>query len=361
MRRQTFSSLCLLTLGGLLGCGTAPPEPSAPAQAPSPGDPTCANSPLEWLTRKTLAEDAEVVLEDVTYCSEGLRIRGQICRPQGAEKKPILSLNHSGVLGVLDRGTLAGACAQLARRGFAVFESDFRGESTSEGQVEICLGEVADALNMLSVANREPYVQPDRVVMMGMSHGGCVVLHALEFGFRPLAAAVLYPPTDFGDAYRFWQGQLANGTPFPDPAKLSALLRKVTGGAPGDSMAVDTEYARRSPMAEVALMPLVPTPLFIAQGTADIAVPFWDTCQFAAASGPAVTAFRTTPDGQYVAESPPALCPQTSLHWLPAGLNPRDWTNTRYLGIYEGATHGGGPAGPWMLFDGVGFLQKWTR
>ena len=60
--------------------------------------------------------------------------------------------------------------------------SEYRGEGGSEGRKEVCLGEVDDVLQMLAIADVQPYVKPDRVLMWGGSHGGCVTLRAIERG-----------------------------------------------------------------------------------------------------------------------------------------------------------------------------------
>ena len=58
-------------------------------------------------------------------------------------------------------------------------------------------------LAMIEVGLAQPWADPDRVVMAGMSHGGCVTLRALQRGAPLHEALALVPPTDMAALYRY--------------------------------------------------------------------------------------------------------------------------------------------------------------
>jgi hypothetical protein len=73
----------------------------------------------------------------------------------------------------------------------------------SEGNVELCLGEVIDSLQLTTMLGtyRPPgststWVDPTKLLMWGHSHGACVTLRAVEAGAPVAAAAAFDGPTD---------------------------------------------------------------------------------------------------------------------------------------------------------------------
>lgn len=94
-------------------------------------------------------------------------------------KRPAIVLLHSGFFG--DQATREWG-NQLAQHGFITIMPSYRGEKRgldgkkSEGRIEFCSGEVDDAQSALAVLRARPDVDPNRIILMGASHGGCIAL-----------------------------------------------------------------------------------------------------------------------------------------------------------------------------------------
>jgi dipeptidyl aminopeptidase/acylaminoacyl peptidase len=84
----------------------------------------------------------------------------------------------------------------LARAGFAVLHTDYRGHAGSDpaGDLdrETRLGYVEDAANAVRALRREPYVDGDKMAMLGRSMGGGVTQGVLVTRPGLVRAAVVY-------------------------------------------------------------------------------------------------------------------------------------------------------------------------
>ncbi len=129
-------------------------------------------------------------LEIPFYVFEPLRLRG----PRG---HAALVWIHGGVHGDLDP-TYFPFIREAVARGYVVIAPEYRG-STGYGQTHyeaIDYGgyEVDDCLTALDeFRNRMPYVDPERLGIIGWSHGGFIALHSVfrdQTSFRAAAALV---------------------------------------------------------------------------------------------------------------------------------------------------------------------------
>ena len=112
----------------------------------------------------------------------------------------MLISNHGGFAGLPDWDDPKGFCALAAKAGWVMAESSYRGEDGSDGEIEVCLGEVDDVLAMLEVVRSQSYADPDRIAMLGVSHGGCVTSRAVERGADVDVAAEIAGPADWNAA-----------------------------------------------------------------------------------------------------------------------------------------------------------------
>jgi dipeptidyl aminopeptidase/acylaminoacyl peptidase len=135
----------------------------------------------------------------VTYRSGGLTISGVLLRPHGPGPFPGIVLAHGYIepeLYTTGQG-LAREQDWLARQGFAVLHTDYRGHATSDPPVgpfdrEARLGYTRDAISGVLALEREPYVDPDRMALLGRSMGGGITLNALVAYPGLVEAAVIY-------------------------------------------------------------------------------------------------------------------------------------------------------------------------
>lgn len=139
--------------------GTAPPDYSAPPDAPY------------------VAEDVRVA------CPAGFALAGTYTRPRGSERVPaVLLLNGSGpqdrdealsiVPGYRPMRQIADT---LARRGIATLRLDDRGVGGSGGAMNATMADFADdARAAIAWLRERADVDPDRVAILGHSEGGIV-------------------------------------------------------------------------------------------------------------------------------------------------------------------------------------------
>ena len=340
-------------LAALLALGACGSDDDAAGSGDAGGGdaaPAADAGPTIWQSVDVLFDDGAIVTERVTYRSGGLLIDGQVCRPVEGGPFPVIVFNHGGFMG-LGVAPDSGNCVDSARSGFVWIGSSYRGEDASEGDVEVCLGEVDDVLAMIDVALAQPYADPDRVVMWGGSHGGCITARAVQRGAPVHAAADVFGPTDLASNYRFWVDEIEAGTgPTATYQQLVDVVDTAIGGPPAGHA---DAYQARSPSAFDLPGSL---PFLVTHGTVDELVPVNQSCSLVAGAG-GFTSFHL--DGaQAEVTSPPAGCDDAGLTWT-AGPRPTpDWPGGRYLVVYDGLGHGfGGAAGSAMLSDVLTFLM----
>ena len=322
--RSRLAIWCCLLLVVLTasGCFSDPPKP----------DKRATERP-DWTSVETTSE-ADVVIERVAYQSGDLTINGQVCRPSGDGPYPVLIWNHGGYGGLPDWDDPKGFCALVAKSGWVMAESSYRGEDDSEGQLEVCRGEVDDVLAMLDVVRGQSYADSERVAMVGQSHGGCITSKAVERGADIDVAADISGPTDWGALVT--DVKQAQNRPSADPTLQKVLedtvdvVEKAVGGSPSQ---YPERYAETSPDAEKIARS--DTPFIIMHGVADTIVPVRQSCDLASKAGD-FKAYRFDIAGAVVPEAPSG-CEELTWNDAPS---PTDTFNAdRYLFVYDKVDH----------------------
>lgn len=99
-----------------------------------------------------------------------------------------------------------------------------------------------DVLDAITFAKQRWNVDPQRIYVAGVSGGGHMAL--LMAGHHPdefSAVSAWVGPADLAEWHRF---HTKNGR----PQKYAVMIEKSLGGAPGTSIAIDTDYRDRSPV-----------------------------------------------------------------------------------------------------------------
>lgn len=169
--------------------------------------------------------------EGLKLVSDGLDVNNLVYLPDRlvpGVKYPAVVLCHGGYRGV--EFQTKGWARELAREGFVVVLPQFRGQGGSKGRFEFAAGEVDDAEAALGYVEGMPYVEKDRVGLVGYSIGGLVALRLAER--RPeLKALVLISaisdPVAFFEA--IWAGKPPDARR-PAGWKKDALARSPLGG-----------------------------------------------------------------------------------------------------------------------------------
>ncbi len=217
-----FASTCLgFTV--LTGCQQVQeevshtPSPEEPAQPlPSPGERASPEGREVFATPTSIPEcsnygdlpegedgsvaHSEVITEtegtvycELTYWSDGLRVKGLLGYPKGAGPYPAVIFNRGGNR---DVGALGGwELIPFVESGYVAAGSQYRGTLGGEGQEEFGGAEVNDVLNLILLLKSLTIVDPERIGIVGMSRGGMETYVALrrdlEDGIQDLKVAAV--------------------------------------------------------------------------------------------------------------------------------------------------------------------------
>ena len=216
--------------------------------------------------------------------SDGTRVRGFLLLPPGADaaRVPLIAQVHGGPLNHFRPG-YDGLAQLLVNRGYAVFQSNFRG-STGHGRdyVFAARGDYGNGRVQQDIVDGVRYLlaqgigDPQRVGIVGHSFGGYSALLGVTFAPELFKVAVAgSPPADFGWSMR-WLLDAGDQGARPDRS-LSAALR---------ALSVDPDdpatYARLHAQSPVANVSRLRRPVLILAGGADRVVAIREVINYAA-------------------------------------------------------------------------------
>jgi hypothetical protein len=310
------------------------------------------------------------------YKVEGKTIYGIVCSPTTAGKHKTVIINHGGF--ELNETSLNNLCIPSAAAGWVVAMSAYRGEKIkhstpvvapgqpipadapiapgasvvqSQGEIELCLGEVTDVFRLTEIVRGWPSVDPDRVLMWGHSHGACITVRAVQRGIKVKAAAAFAAPTDMVEWYKY--------SPPPTPSDTvltnTRLALPTTFGdittTPNTTVTPDQSripYDWRSPVTYAEdLKARTDVKILLLQGNADPLIHPSQACALARAYAPsnsppgtASMNWHLDASGAAVAATPVDCTGFTGLTWQ-TGAPPRGtWPDSRYLLVYDNLNHG---------------------
>jgi len=141
----------------------------------------------EIVIEQKLAPGANYDQYVVSYRSDGYKIRALMTVPNGpkpASGWPAIIFNHGFIPPAQYRTTerYVGYVDMIARSGYIVFKSDYRGHGSSEGPPEGAYGTPGytdDVLNALAAVKATKDVDPKRIGMWGHSLGGQLTLRSM--------------------------------------------------------------------------------------------------------------------------------------------------------------------------------------
>ena len=162
-----------------------------------------------------------------SYFSDGLKIYALLTVPVGkrpATGWPVIVFNHGYIPPAQYRTTerYVAYVDNLARSGYIVFRSDYRGHDQSEGDARGAYGDpgyVDDVLNAVASVKRLPEADPDRIGMWGHSLGGYITLRAMvispDIKAGVIWGGVVAPYPDLFARGNTRPTPAVTGTPFP--------------------------------------------------------------------------------------------------------------------------------------------------
>ncbi|QKX07285.1 S9 family peptidase [Aquimarina sp. TRL1] len=130
---------------------------------------------------------------NITYLSDGLKVKGVLVLPKKEGQYPTIIYNRGGNR---DTGAISPKAipflglAKIASKGYVVIASQYRGNMGGEGKEEFGGQDVNDVLNLLNVIKEIKQADTTNVGMYGWSRGGMMTYIALTKTNRIKAAAV---------------------------------------------------------------------------------------------------------------------------------------------------------------------------
>lgn len=194
--------------------------------------------------------------------------------PTAVAKSPAVIVLHSGFSG--DEETSAELGRELARRGITVILPAYRGEvrkldgKRSDGKVEFCKGEVADAEAALGWLRQQPGVDATRVGVLGLSHGGCIALRLASRAMELRAVATMSAPVAAGPFVQHLEDK-----PYQTFFFNGILASRIKGYVQAAPEQQPQAYEERSPLREAGKLSM---PMLVIHGLDDQIVPVQQAC-----------------------------------------------------------------------------------
>ncbi len=283
MHRLLLTTFVLL----LCACTTAVPVPQESA-APSSFAASVASVPLEQVPSELsidhlsrmklegrdltlesiLADNTAYVQHAISYRSNGLKISGILNIPKGKGPFPLLIFNHGYIApSIYTRGRgLRREQDYMARHGFAVLHTDYRGHGESDPSpdtreiYDAGFEYAMDSMNAILAVRAAtlPSIDAERIGMLGHSLGGGVTLNILTSHPDLVTAAVLYAPvhSDAWENFTRWRRER------PEGDRTIAVLGTR-----------DTNPAAWDALSSLSRLDRITAPILLFQGTADKDVP----------------------------------------------------------------------------------------
>ncbi len=213
------------------------------------------SNPDSAILRLHFAFIDSVNLYAITYLSDGLKVHGYIASPKQEGEYPAIIFNRGGNrdFGVINIGMAAMAFGQIAKDGYVVIASQYRGNAGGEGKEEFGGDDVNDVIRLIDVLDGLDNVDKDKIGMFGMSRGGLMTLSALCKTDRIKAAAMT---GGLSDTKHF-----AEDRPEMDTDVLAEMI-------PNYEENKEAELEKRSPVQWVDKMPKN-VPILLMHGTCD--------------------------------------------------------------------------------------------
>lgn len=276
---------------------TVAPTATAPPTATTTPTPTPTPHPLTIQAMRDRAYPGSAVTIEETlspgsnysryrasYQSDGLKIYALLTIPDGEKPAtgwPVIIFNHGFIPPDQYRTTerYVAYVDRLARSGYIVLRSDYRGHDQSEGEARGAYGApdyTVDVLNAVATMEQFPDADPRRIGMWGHSMGGYITLRAMVIT-DTIKAGVIWAGV-VGPYPNLFQRPTATPTPegaTPEPTitgtpsfnrRWRADLVE-TYGTPEENPAFWNSISSSAFLAEIA------GPLQLHHGTADHSVP----------------------------------------------------------------------------------------
>ncbi len=194
-----------------------------------------------------------VSLEEITYLSDGLKVKGLMA-------EPIAEGNYEGIIylrgGMQHIGMVRPArIAQFASQGFVVFAPYYRGNRGGEGRDEFAGADRQDAVNAVDVLKQNSKTNVERIHLFAFSRGGIMALWT----------AIL---RDDITSVVTWSGVSDIIFTYKERKDMRRMMKRVIGGTPNN---MPDEYRNRTALFRIHE---ITAPVLIIHGMIDENVSF---------------------------------------------------------------------------------------
>ena len=194
-----------------------------------------------------------VALEEITYLSDGLKVKGLMA-------EPITKGNYEGIIylrgGMQHIGMVRPArIAQFASQGFVVFAPYYRGNRGGEGRDEFAGADRQDAVNAVDVLKQNPKTNVEKIHLFAFSRGGIMALWTAIL--REDITSVVT-----------WSGVSDIVFTYKERKDMRRMMKRVIGGTPNN---MPDEYRNRTALFRVDE---IDAPVLIIHGMIDENVSF---------------------------------------------------------------------------------------
>ena len=216
----------------------------------------------------------------ISYESEGNTIYALFTVPWGippASGWPVILFNHGWIDPEIYRTTerYIDYVDAIARSGYIVLRSDYRGHGSSEGEAINAYrspGYTADVLNALAAVKTFEDADPQRIGMWGHSMGGFITLRSMVISDE-IKAGVIWGGVvvSYPDLFSRWRRSDPNGnTATPNPTREARRRRSWFNiyGSPEENPEFWAAMSSNSFLKDIS------GPLQLHHGTADDSVPY---------------------------------------------------------------------------------------
>lgn len=159
-------------------------------------------------------------LEEITYWSDGLRVKGLLAEPIADGKYEGIIYLRGGIqhVGMVRPSRMA----QLASNGFVVFAPYYRGNRGGEGRDEFAGDDRLDAVNAVEILKQQPNMITDRIHLFAFSRGGIMALWTAILR-EDITSVVM------------WAGVTDVVFTYHERQDLRRMMRRVIGGTPNNN------------------------------------------------------------------------------------------------------------------------------
>lgn len=187
-----------------------------------------------------------VVLKEIIYWSQGLRVKGLLAKPKIEGNYEALLYLRGGLQSI---GMVRPArIAQYASLGFVVFAPYYRGNRGGEGRDEMAGDDRFDAVNSVDILKK--YANAKDIHLLGFSRGGLMALWT----------AIL---RDDIKSVVTWAGVSSVTSMYMERVDMRRTLKRIIGGSPNTKQ---DKYDERTPLFKANL---INAPVLIIHGTED--------------------------------------------------------------------------------------------